>query len=190
MCDNYTEAFQNIENAAYKGNSRAQFLLGQLYGWGCNLFEPDDAKAAYWWNEAALQGYQRAYNNLGIAYENGNGVRKDLRLAVEWIKKGAEAGEEYAQWNYGRYFRDGVNIKIGSHREQRQTKNYYSGSKDDIIREYWDYSSNDMVTVYWVSVDDYETIVPVDIEQAKYWWKKAASQGNKAAKNALQKIYN
>ena len=29
-----------------------------------------------------------------------------------------------------------------------------------------------------------------DIEQAKYWWGKAAAQGNETAKNRLQKIYN
>ena len=43
--------------------------------------------------------------------------------------------------------------------------------------------------VYLEEVDDYETLVPKDIEQAKYWWKKAAAQGNEVAKERLQKIY-
>ena len=28
------------------------------------------------------------------------------------------------------------------------------------------------------------------VDQAKYWWKKAAAQGNEKAKERLQKIYN
>jgi TPR repeat protein len=34
-----------------------------------------------------------------------------------------------------------------------------------------------------------EVLVPKDIEQAKYWWKKAAAQGNEVAKDRLQKLY-
>lgn len=209
-----SQAFHNIEDAAYAGNPRAQYILGQLYRWGysnldldetkyakfSNFFKGfnklygiaklDEAKAAYWWNEAASQGYKSAYNNLGIAYEEGKGVKQDLRLAVEWIKKGAEAGENNAQWNYGRYFRDGVKIKIGSHKEQRKTKDNYYGSNDNIIREYYDHTTYDKVTEYWEIVDDYETLIPIDINQAKYWWKNAAVQGNKEAKEALQQIYN
>ena len=39
---------------------------------------------------------------------------------------------------------------------------------------------------------DYEydkIIIPQDIEQAKYWWQKAASQGNQYAKDLLQQVY-
>jgi len=39
---------------------------------------------------------------------------------------------------------------------------------------------------------DYEydkIIIPQDIEQAKYWWQKAAAQGNQYAKDLLQQVY-
>ena len=39
---------------------------------------------------------------------------------------------------------------------------------------------------------DYEydkKIIPQDIEQAKYWWQKAAAQGNQYAKDLLQQVY-
>ena len=41
----------------------------------------------------------------------------------------------------------------------------------------------------WKEVPDYEILIKKDIEQAKYWWKKAAAQGNEVAKERLQKIY-
>ena len=39
-------------------------------------------------------------------------------------------------------------------------------------------------------VPDYEVLLEKDIEQAKYWWGKAAEQGHSGAIDALQKIYN
>jgi len=166
------DAFKQIEAMAYLGNSRWQFVLGQMYYWAEKnyrvSFNSDAEKAAYWWNEAAQQGYVNAYNNLGIAYLDGMGVKKDLRKAVEYLKKGAEAGEDLAQKNYGDLFIEGVTIISGTHKETRV--NYYGGK-------------------YTISVDDYDTLVPKDIEQAKYWWKKSAAQGNEMAKDRLQKIY-
>lgn len=185
------EAFAFIEKKAYSGDPRYQYELGQIYRWGDTKYffvEEDFAKAAYWWNEAANQGYVRAYNNLGISYKLGKGVNVDLRLAVEYLRKGAEAGEEWAQRNYGDLFLEGIQVKCGSHKEVRKTFGYhYNGEK---IRQYYDYEKGETVTVYKVDVDDYETLVPKDIETAKSWWKKAAAQGNEVAKERLQKVYN
>ena len=182
------DAFKFIESKAFEGNPKYQFRLGQFYQWADDKFydhSTDLTKAAYWWNEAASQGYPLAYNNLGLAYLNGSGVDEDKRKGVEFLKRGAEAGEDYAQWNYGKLFRDGVKIQVGSHKEQRVTSNYRS----ERIREYWDDTRSQSMYVYLEEVPDYETIVPQDIEQAKYWWKKSAAQGNEGAKEELQKIY-
>ena len=45
--------------------------------------------------------------------------------------------------------------------------------------------------VYFISgeLSSRDVIVEKDIEQAKFWWRKAAAQGNKIAKDRLQKIY-
>lgn len=185
----HSEAFKYIESQAYEGNARSQYLLGQLYYWAGEVYHyatRDFVKAAYWWNEAVLQNYTRAYNNLGMAYKKGNGVPVDLRKAVHYLKMGAEAGEELAQKNYGDLFVYGVRVKVGSHKEIRKTSGYCEGEK---IRTYLDDDLMEFITVYRVDVDDYETIIPIDIEQAKYWWRKSAAQGNELAKERLQKIY-
>lgn len=179
------EAFRYIENEAYNNNASAQYTLGQLYFFADNYVRQDTTKAVYWWNEALKQEYIPAYNNLGLAYEEGLGVEKNMRKAVDILKMGAEKGEPYAQANYGRMYRDGVTIKVGSHKETRTTHNYMS----DRIREYWDNTREQTMYVYMVDVDDYEVLIPQDIEQAKYWWQKAAAQGNEYAKELLQKVY-
>ena len=46
---------------------------------------------------AAEHGYARAQFNLGVRYENGLGVNKDVEEAVKWYRKAAEQGYAPAQ---------------------------------------------------------------------------------------------
>ena len=182
-------AFKYIEDLAYAGEPKAQFLLGQLYYWGDKKFyyvTSDNDKAAYWWCEAASQEYTRAYNNVGIAYKKGIGVKVDMYKAIKYLKMGAEAGEALAQRNYGDLYLEGVIIKVGSHKEEYTTMEYQS--PNNYKRSYY---TKDYRTVYVKErvVDDYKTLITKDIEKAKFWWKKSAAQGNEEAKNRLQKVY-
>jgi TPR repeat protein len=43
--------------------------------------------AAYWFKKAANQGNADAQYNLGVCYENGHGVKKDLQKAKFWKDK-------------------------------------------------------------------------------------------------------
>ncbi|MBF0460152.1 MAG: caspase family protein [Magnetococcales bacterium] len=49
--------------------------------------------------KAAEQGDAKAQFNLGVLYENGTGVRKDVAEAVNWYRKAAEQGHEAARTN-------------------------------------------------------------------------------------------
>lgn len=200
----HNEAFRTIESEAYNGNPIAQYLIGHIYiGPKVSRYDilvrnntyervysvaPDTVKAVYWWNEAAKQGYTLAYNCMGIAYKFGYGVDKDMNKAIEFLKKGAEAGDADAQCNYGCIFQNGYKEKTGTHKETRSTADYFS-DHDRVIRKEFDAERGEHITYYWVEVDDSVIVIPKDIEQAKYWWKKAAEQGNEYAKDMLQKVY-
>ena len=182
------EAFQKIEAEAYNGNPQMQYLLGRMYiglfvnqyrgVGGSYIYEreyavnPDTVKAVYWWNEAVKQGYTPAYNSMGIAYKLGLGVDVDMKKAIDYLKKGAESGDAKAQCNFGDLYRDGVKIHTGSHvvKEPQYVYGHYYGTENVIIQ-------------------DSIVILPKDIEQALFWWKKSAAQGNAIAKDRLQKIY-
>ena len=58
----------------------------------------------------AVQGDTSAQSRLGYVYEVGEGVRKNIRTAVEWYKKAAKAGDPGAQLNLGRCYRDGIGL--------------------------------------------------------------------------------
>ena len=73
--------------------------------------------------------------------------------------------------------------------ELRSTTEYIS-DKDNVIREYWDSQRCTSVYIYREKITDYETLVPKDIAQAKYWWRKAATQGYADASYSLQQVYD
>ena len=49
-------------------------------------------KAFEWYKKAAKQGFAKAQYNLGIMYQNGQGVDVNYKKAFEWYEKAAEQG--------------------------------------------------------------------------------------------------
>ena len=68
-------------------------------------------KAVEWWTKAAEQGDATAQYNLGVCYENGDGVEKDSQKAVKWYKKAAEQGHADAQCNLGVCYEKGDGVE-------------------------------------------------------------------------------
>lgn len=58
----------------------------------------------------AEKGDPRAQVNLGSLYENGQGVKRNERLAVEWYAKAAEQGDVNAQYNLGQMYLHGQGV--------------------------------------------------------------------------------
>ena len=54
-----------------------------------------------WWRLAAAQGYSDAEYNLGVAYDNGTGVVKDIKEAANWFRLAADKGNPLAQYSLG-----------------------------------------------------------------------------------------
>ncbi|KAJ3030999.1 UNVERIFIED_CONTAM: Nuclear receptor sub 2 group C member 2 [Siphonaria sp. JEL0065] len=79
-------------------------IVGVIEGWSFNMSEVVVSSAqdisltdVERYSKAALQGDTVAQNNLGDCYYNGNGVRQDYALAVEWYRKAADQGNTHAQ---------------------------------------------------------------------------------------------
>ncbi len=180
LLDYRNKAFSWIRSKAQHGDVECQFYLGNIYSFGSseyyvNFLLQDKVKAAYWFLKAAQNGCIKAYFRIGMCYMNGIGVEENMSKAVEWIQKGAEAGDRLAQYYYGDFYLEGVKIKTGSHFERKP---------------FYDLSGYVVLWYEKVEVDDYKTLIPQDIEQAKYWWKKSAAQGYWEAQNRLEKIYD
>eukprot|EP00927_Polykrikos_kofoidii_P005593 TRINITY_DN12216_c1_g1_i2.p1 TRINITY_DN12216_c1_g1~~TRINITY_DN12216_c1_g1_i2.p1 ORF type:complete len:510 (+),score=41.77 TRINITY_DN12216_c1_g1_i2:29-1531(+) len=83
-------------SAAKSGNPVAQYIQSR------RLLNGGKSKdqAAKWLYRAAKQGFSRAQNALGDAYEHGMGVKPNRTKAKNWYKKAAVAGEIDAMHNY------------------------------------------------------------------------------------------
>ncbi len=66
-----------------------------------------------------------AQNNLGVIYEQGKGVAKDL-AATGWYRKEAEAGDKVAQLKLGVLYRDG----LGVNRNEAEALTWFQKSAD------------------------------------------------------------
>jgi S1-C subfamily serine protease len=58
----------------------------------------------------AEQGNAAAQNDLGIAYESGDGVAQDFAEAVKWFRKSAEQGNATARYNLGAKYANGQGV--------------------------------------------------------------------------------
>jgi len=84
---NYASALKVWLPQAKRGDPQAQVTLGEIYesGMGGGLADPQ--LAFRWYKKAADQGNSRALLNLGNLYEKGLGVKKDLKLALNYYRK-------------------------------------------------------------------------------------------------------
>ncbi|HFC6390643.1 TPA: tetratricopeptide repeat protein, partial [Neisseria lactamica] len=61
--------------------------------------------------QAAAHGNAAAQFNLGVMYENGQGVRQDYVQAVQWYRKASEQGDAQAQFNLGVMYAEGQGVR-------------------------------------------------------------------------------
>ena len=61
----------------------------------------DYATALREWTPLAEQGDADAQHNLGLLYDNGEGVPQNYKTAVKWYRLAAEQGNAFAQSNLG-----------------------------------------------------------------------------------------
>jgi hypothetical protein len=70
------------------------------------------AEAHHWLHLAAAQGSAEAMNNLGVAFDNGYGVKTDFAEAAKWYRAAAEQGDDQAQANLGQLYFEGRGVPL------------------------------------------------------------------------------
>ena len=75
----------------------AFFMMGCLHDEGDYGMPQDSAKAVEFWRKAGKFGY----NNIGLAYDNGDGVERDEEMAIHYYELAAMEGGSYARYNLG-----------------------------------------------------------------------------------------
>ena len=95
------------KQAARKKHAPAQYKLAFCYQYGWNgVKEKDQEKAFQLREEAALSGYAPAQMALFDHY-----YKKDIKKAIEWLRKSADQNFAHAQDRLGRLFASGRLVK-------------------------------------------------------------------------------
>ena len=170
---NYKEAAIFVYKCAERGNSTAQDYTGYLYRNG--FIEPkSDSIAVEWYKKSARQGNAAGQNSLAYMYRRGiGGLPQDNALAVEWYRIAAEQGDAAGQTNLGYMYKAGLGVPV----DCTEALNLFRKSAEQgfaygqfLLGEMYEYGC--------------ETL-PKDVTEARYWYSKAAEQGNKSAKERL-----
>ncbi|MGJ8564358.1 MAG: peptidoglycan-binding protein [Alphaproteobacteria bacterium] len=90
-------ARQLTERAARNGNRIAMHDLALYYAEGRGDVGVDIKTAAIWFEKAAERGVVDSQYNLGVLYESGQGLPKNLNEAYVWYGIAAGQGDQYAQ---------------------------------------------------------------------------------------------
>lgn len=96
--------------AAANGDPSAQLLLAIDYLHGDAKHAKNPIQAAAWFEKAALQGNSFAEARLGDLYEQGLGVKRNLKLAADWRERSAKRGNVDAQEKLGRMYLRGEGV--------------------------------------------------------------------------------
>ena len=138
--------------------------------------EGNYVKAAELYRQAAEGGQVNAQNNLGLLYEDGKGVKKDLAEAVKWYRKAADNGECNAMFNLGSMYMNGEGVK---HDKYEAFKWYMKAAENGNINAYYNVGH-----MYYNGYG-----VNKDYVKAAEYYRKAADRGISNAQISLGVMY-
>ena len=176
------QAFVYAKKCVGQGDGRALGLVGRGYaeGWG---IESNAVKAAEcysrfvaWAAKDSEDGDVDAQLSLGVCYYQGQGVERNILMAVKWFRKAAEQGYVIAQYWLALCYDSGTGVETN---KAKAVKWYRKAAERG-----WSFAQVDLGLSY---VDG--TGVEQDLVEAVKWFRKAAEQEDAAAQALLGASY-
>ncbi len=151
----------------------------QLAGDAIRSYDAKNYREAFeLFSKAASKGHTLSMYMLGKMYYDGEYVKQDIRNALYWWTKAAEAGNKYGQLILAKLY-------AADERESGITQDYGKAF-------YWAMQAaeqGDMSAQYEVGTSYLSGRgVRQNVDEAIRWYKKAAAQGNQDAKRVLEKL--
>ncbi|RGB31507.1 kinase-like domain-containing protein [Rhizophagus diaphanus] len=164
---NRKKAFELYQIAANLGNEFGVTSLGNcyLYGIGTTV---NKKKAFELYQEAAKLGNSRGISNLGYCYFYGVGTFVNLEKAVKLFQEAANLGNTNGISNLGHCCLKG----IGTVFDRQKAFELFQKTAN---------LGNELAQYYLALMYENGREVEKDINQAIYWYEKAAEQGHKHA---------
>ena len=161
--------------AAEQGNAAAQFMLGVAYGQGRRRDSERGDGSSTGTSGRQNRETAGAQNNLGTAYEHGEGVPQDYTQAAVWYRLAAEQGEAVAQSNLGGMYRLGRGVP----QDYVKAMTWYRRAAEQGNSS----AQNNLGAGYLLGNG-----VPQDYVEAHMWFNLAAAQGSDLAAGSRDEV--
>lgn len=171
--DKKQKAVDYFRLAADQGHVNAQcqflnFLLKEMCGEDAHMYDPNVLE---WFLDLA-KGYDKSVQyNLGLLFEKGTHVEKDIIEAIEWFRRAAEKDHPGAQCKLGFYY-------------QRRGIPYYETEAAECFRRAAEQDHAEAQFNFGLCLES-GTGVPRDEKAAQEWIRRAAQQGYEDARSHL-----
>lgn len=109
--------WQSLLARAKKGDPEAEWGVADRYADGCKdkrgviTVRRSATKAVHWFRRAAEHGCVSAQNNMGVILGNGNGVKKNVKEALLWLRKAFRGGDTCAAANIAITYRENDDLR-------------------------------------------------------------------------------
>lgn len=173
--NNLPEILSEVEQKALAGMAEAQHDLGAIYTAGHAGVERDFDRAIQWFRESAFGGISNARYNLGVLYHQGLGIDKDMEQAIEWYQAASYLGHPEAQYNLGIAHIEA----IGTPYAPKRAAAYFEQAAMGGVVE----AAYNLGLIY-----ENALLGNAQLDEALFWYKIAADQGNADALQASQNL--
>ena len=170
----YETALKKLRPLAEKGNSKAQFQLGWMYGHAEGVIQNNE-EAVEWYRKAAQQDHAIAQFNLGARYATGKGVVQNYEETIKWYEKAIEQGPAGDQAILGVRYVNGAGI----------AQDYGKALK--CFRKAVE-QGNTIAQLYLGSMYEYGTGVDQNYVTAYMWYHRAGTLGIEGALEERDRI--
>lgn len=169
----YVAAAKEFEARANHGERLAQFNLAMMIFRGECAGSRDSAIG--WLKKSAAQGLPQAQYNLGLVFENGDGIPRSQTDATAWFRRAAMQGHTAAQTSLATQYMLGR----GAPRDLAQAAMWYerAATGKDVAAQY-------IIASFYEHGDGVKT----DLRRALYWYGQAAEQGDVLARGKAEEV--
>lgn len=206
------KAVQLYRMAAKKDHDRAMFNLGICYENGDGV-EKDDLEAIRWFEKAAEKGNLLALTRMAIKYHDGQGIPQDMQKGMTMLLSAVEGGCLPAKYVLGLWYREGEGVPTDYKKAEELFREVIDNSPDEVFREDSLFALAYMYATklnreteafpMWKTLAErgnamaqrnlgicYEhgTGAVRNLENALYWYSKAADQGDAEAADFARNI--
>ncbi|MDO4525870.1 MAG: tetratricopeptide repeat protein [Bacteroidales bacterium] len=175
----YYSDLEECRRLAEQGDPYAQLELAEAYHEG-KLIEKNIEAAIEWYEKSAEGGENFAHIELGRIYEFGDGVEQDYMKAIEHYEKAAYTSPLFHEplYRLALFYLNGYGYEQ-NYEYAAQMFEVLSNADDDIVPEAkYQYGR---CLENGIGVDK-------DLDQALYWYERAAKEGVEEAKMACERL--